>query len=65
MWLAVLIKACLDALFHFGGRQEVVRFYNPALGMRPVRLKAVEPGALEGQVTRPEGIPWPACLTWR
>ena len=54
MWLAVIAQASADSLFHFGGRQEAVRFHNPALGMDPVRLNAVEPGALDGLVTRQE-----------
>jgi hypothetical protein len=48
MQLAVIAQASADSLFHFGGRQEAVRFHNPALGMYPVWLKAVEPGALDG-----------------
>src|SRR5512147_1256338 len=54
MWLAVIANASADSLFYFGGRQEAVWFHNPALGMHPVRLNAVEPGALDGQVTRQE-----------
>src|SRR5512143_3971191 len=54
MRLAVIAKASADSLFHFGGRQEAVRFHDPALGMHPVRLNAVEPGAFDGQVTGQE-----------
>ena len=50
MWLLHTSKVCTDAVCHFLGGEQACWLDDVAFSMNPVRLDAVEPGTLGGQV---------------
>lgn len=50
MWFMSTIKVCTDAVCYFLGAEQTCGLHDVSFAMNPVRLDAVEPGALGGQV---------------
>ena len=62
MWFIGATKVSTNALSQLFGREQAIRFHNRLLGMDPLGLNGVEPGALGGQEERQEADAFPSLF---